>query len=90
MYRSSDVDHLERSDGALRSFVSYGTARASTSLLDVFDSDESEDDGCLATEVELGSPLGDAVADEVVVRSLATYDAADDDDSIVGLGRLTE
>ena len=48
-YRSSDVDHLERSDGALRAFVAYGTTRASTSLLDVLNGDEPEDDGCLAT-----------------------------------------
>lgn len=67
MYRSSDVDHLERSDSALGAFVAYGAARAGTSLLDVLDGNESEDDGRLATEVELGSSLGDAVADEVVV-----------------------
>ena len=90
MYRSSDVDHLECSNGALGALVAYGTARAGTSLLNVFDGDESEDDGRLTTQIELGSSLGDAVADEVVVRGLATYDAPDNDDSVVGLSRLTE
>ena len=49
LYCSSDVDHLERSDGALGAFVAYGTTRAGTSLLDVLNGDEPEDDGCLAT-----------------------------------------
>ena len=49
LYCSSDVDHLECSDGALGAFVAYGTTRAGASLLDVFDGDEPEDDGRLAT-----------------------------------------